>query len=298
MEEEDVKRLPFAIIILVIFLAVFYNIERLDISDQNLVNISTFVYILGTIMIIFNIMLKALRRINFIWVILGWDILYILLKLILLKPALTWGGVYTYTTLVELFLISIGAGLSCLVGWNLNDFEDAVERITFSEIKRACNLREVIELIQNEVYRCRRYNHPLTLFMVQPLADSRKVVLNRTIREVQDAMISRYMSISMAQALFGHIRRTDILVEQPDKGRFLVVSPETDAKGAEMVTAKVMDAAKEIGAQVVLSQSYFPDDALTFEELMNQGELRLAESMIERERKVNRGRKNAKSRRK
>ena len=292
------RRLPFSIIILVLFLAFFYNIERLDFSDQNLVNISTFVYILGTIMIVFNIMFKAIRRMNVFLVILVWGVLFILLKLILLKPEMTWGGVNSYTTLVELFLISMGAALSRLVGWHINDFEEAVERITFAEIKRACNLREVTELIQNEVYRCRRYNHPLTLLLVQPLADSRKVVLNRTIREVQDAMISRYMSISMAQALFAHIRRTDILVEQPDKGRFLVVSPETDAKAAEMVMTKVQDAAREVGAQVVVSQINFPEDALTFEELLNQGELRLAETMIEHERKTSQGRKNAKSRRK
>lgn len=292
------RRLPFSLIILVLFLAFFYNIERLDFSDQNLVNISTFVYVLGTIMIVFNIMLKAIRRMNVLLVILGWGVIFILSKLILLKPEMTWGGVNTYTTLVELFLISIGAAFSRLVGWHLNDFEEAVERITFAEIKRACNLHEAIEMIQNEVYRCRRYNHPLTLMLVQPLADSRKVVLNRTIREVQNAMISRYMSISMAQALFGHIRRTDILVEQPDKGRFLVVSPETNAEGAEMVMAKVQDAAREVGAQVVVSQTNFPDDALTFEELLNQGELRLAELMIDHGRKTSLGRKATKRRRK
>jgi len=289
------KRLPFSIITLLIFLAVFYNIERLDTSNQSLINISSFVYLLGTAMVVFNIMWKFIRRMNFVLVILGWDIVYIVLKLIFLKPALTWGGQYSYVTLVEILLISIGAGLSYYVGWNLNDFEDAVEKITFSEIKRAINLNEAIELIQNEIYRSRRYSHPMTILMVQPLADSKRVILNHSIREVQDAMISRYMSISMARALYNHIRRTDILVEQPDKGRFIVVSPETDKSSSSTVVSKVQEAAREIGAQVVLSQTNFPDDALTLEELLNQSEIRLAEALLKRGRKNTHGRKGTKT---
>ncbi len=289
------KRLPFAIIILLVFLAFFYNIERLDIGNQSVVNFSTFVYFLGTAMVIFNIMWKFIRRMNFVLVILGWDIIYLVLKLIFVKPDLTWGGVLGYVTLVEILLISIGAGLSYYVGWNLNDFEDAVEKITFSEIKRAINLKDAIEMIQNEVYRSRRYNHPLTIIMVQPLTDSKQNILNHSIREIQEAMVARYMSISMARALSDHIRRTDILVEQPDKGRFIVVSPETDKTTSSVVVGKVQEAAKEIGAQVVLSQANFPGDALTLEELLNQSEIQINEALIKRERSIKHGRKGTKA---
>ena len=192
-------------------------------------------------------------------------------------------------------LISIGAGLSYFVGWNLNDFEDAVEKITFAEIKRAINLKEATEMIENEIYRSRRYGHPMTILMVQPLADSRRVILNVSIREIQDAMVARYMSISMARALYSHIRRTDILVEQPDQGRFIVVSPETDKAASGAVIGKVQEAAREIGAQVVMSQTNFPEDALTLEELLNQSEIRLAEVLIKRGRKKSHGRKGAKA---
>lgn len=33
------KRLPLSIVILVVFLAVFFNLERLDVSQENVINI-------------------------------------------------------------------------------------------------------------------------------------------------------------------------------------------------------------------------------------------------------------------
>jgi hypothetical protein len=166
------------------------------------------------------------------------------------------------------------------VGWNLDDFEKAVENITFSEIKRASNLKDAVDSINNEIYRSRRYNHPLTMIMVEPLKGSQEMILNQSVREVQESMISRYVSISLARALREYIRRTDMLVEQPDKGRFIVITPETGKIESDRVVSKIYDAASSIGAEVAVGICAFPDDALTLEDMLCRAELNLAEQEI------------------
>ena len=71
-----------------------------------------------------------------------------------------------------------------------------------------------------------------------------------------------------------------MLVEQPDKGRFIVITPETDKVGSDRVISKIYQAASSIGAEVAVGLCAFPDDALTLEDMLCRAELDLAEQEI------------------
>jgi len=261
-------------------LAFFFNLERLDLVEQDLINIDTFVYILATFAIVFTIMIPTLRRARISILLFFWLAVYFFIKIFVINNTPVWGGISSYITVIEVVMFSFGVTLAHWVGRNMEDFEGAVENITFSEIKRASNLKDAVESINNEIYRSRRYNHPLTMIMVEPLKGSQEMILNQSVREVQESMISRYVSISLARALREYIRRTDMLVEQPDKGRFIVITPETDKAESDRVISKIYDAASSIGAEVAVGICAFPDDALTLEDMLCRAELNLAESEI------------------
>ena len=277
------KRLPISIIILILFLTFFFNLERIDVGDQELINIHTFVYILSTFAIVFIIMLRVFRRMNLALLLFIWNLLFLGLKLIVYTDSPFWGGYHSYITLVEFTMFSLGIVIAHWVGVNMDDFEKAVENITFSEIKHASNLRDAVDSINNEIYRSRRYNHPLTMIIVEPLKGSQEMILNQSVREVQESMISRYVSISLARALREYIRRTDMLVEQPDKGRFIVITPETNKVESERVVGKIYQAASSIGAEVAVGLCAFPNDALTLEDMLCRAELDLAENEIQKQ---------------
>lgn len=245
------KKLPLSIILLFMFTAFFYNLERFDVGSQPLVNINTFVYILITVAVIFTVMLRFFRRINSAWVFVFWLLIYSSLKFFFIKSNPVWGGYFTYITLIEVGMLSLGTVLARWMGWNLDDFEKAVENITFSEIKQASNLKDATDSINNEIYRNRRYNHPMTMIIVEPLKGSQEMILNESVREVQESIISRYVSISLARALHDHIRRTDLLIEEPEKGRFIVMTPETDKQESDRVVTKIEEAAATIGASAL-----------------------------------------------
>lgn len=269
------KRLPLSIILLLLFLAFFFNLERIGVADEVLINLNTFVYILVTISVVWTIMLSFLRTLSLSWTIVLWLSVYFFLRFFIFNQNPIWGSYDSYITIIEICMMLISITLARWVGWNLQDFENAVENITFSEIKRASQLKDATESIKSEIYRSRRYNHPLTLIMVEPIKGSQDMILNQSVREIQESMISRYVSIALARALHDHIRRTDMLIEMPEKGRFIVLTPETDIRESIRVIEKIKEAAQSIGAEVSVGIAGFPEDALTLEDMLARAELDL-----------------------
>jgi hypothetical protein len=72
-----------------------------------------------------------------------------------------------------------------------------------------------------------------------------------------------------------------MLVEQPDKGRFIVITPETSKEESNRVVGKIFEAASSIGAEVAVGVCAFPDDALTLDDMLGRAEIDLAEKELE-----------------
>ena len=101
-------------------------------------------------------------------------------------------------------------------------------------------------------------------------------VFKTSCREVQQAMMNTYVSRSMAQTLSKYIRRTDLIMEQTDQERFVILCPDTNATDVALLAEYLQVVAQEeLSTSVVCGTATFPDEAITFEELMRQAETRL-----------------------
>ena len=274
------RQLARSITTLLIGVAVFYNIERLDIGEVNAVDIDSSIYILGFIAIISIIGIPALRRSDPLVLIVIWLGEYLLVKLLLLaffdgRPLL--GSFYTYLSITEMALLLILTWLAHKVAIGLRDFEEAVERITFSNgHQRIRQLREAEEEIQIEMFRSRHHHRPLSVIVVEPDPESIQTALHHLVQEVQRAMLSGYVVNNMAQTLAKYLRRTDLILEQRDRGRFLILCPETDAADSKPLVEHIQTVVREqLDISIAYGTATFPDEAVTFEELVHQAESHL-----------------------
>ncbi len=275
------KRLRLSLILLLIGLAIFFNIERLDFGEENLIDISTFVYVLGIIAIITTIVVPVFQRFSLATLMAFWSGIYLLSKFIVFMlfkniPLLV-GGIYTYLFVTELALLLISVWLAYRVSFSLLEFEDAVERITFSgTTKRIRQLNEADEEIRVEMFRGRHYHRPLSLIVVQPDPESIQTAIHHLVYEIQEQMITSYIINTMAQTLQGYLRRSDIILEQREQGRFIILCPETPSNHLDVLVEYVQAAATDrLGIVIACGVATFPDEAITFEELLNQAEARL-----------------------
>ena len=275
------RHLTRSVIALLIGLAVFFNIERMDFGQKDVINIQTFVYVLGILAVSAVIMTPALWNTPLPVSLALWLGLYLLCRLSFFDSRPLLGGVYTYLSITEVALLSILVGLAHNVGRGLHDFEEAVKNITLSDVnRRVRNMDEAIEDIRMELVRSRRHQRPLTVMVIEAKPESIRAVLHRTVQEVQRAMMTRYVVTSLARVIGNQLRRTDMVLDQRDRGRFVILSPDTNVASSSVVVGRIQAAAAEqLGVSIACGLASFPDDALTFEELVRRAEGNLQESM-------------------
>jgi hypothetical protein len=270
------KYLRYLLVLLVLGLTLFFNIERLDLGRDNIVDIDSFAYVLGAIIVVSVLTIPILWRTH-----IGFSLalgigLYFLIKVAILgRPLL--GGLYTYLTITEVAFLTISIWLAYHLGRAIGDFEEAVETITLGHGNRRIQpLNDATENIQAEMFRSRHNHRPLGVVIVEPRAESIQATLQRAIQEVQQAMLNRYVITNIANELSHYLRRTDLVLEESSRGRFIILCPETNAGDLKMLTESIqMITAKKFGMSVACGMATFPDEALTFEELVHQAETRL-----------------------
>ena len=266
-----------SIIALLAGLTLFFNLERVDFGQVNAIDISSFVYVIGFFAVLSVITLPALARAPFTVSLAVWVGVYLLCKLTVFNRYPLFGGIHTYLSVTEVALLSMLIWLAHNLGRNLYDFEEAVKNITFSDVSRQIrNLDAAAEDIQLEFIRSRRHQRPLSVIVVQTQPESVHANLHRAVEEVQRKMMTRYVVTSLARVIGGQLRRMDLMLDQREQGRYIILSPETDAANAKVVVERIQAAAiEELGVSVLCSVAAFPEDALTFEDLVHQAELYL-----------------------
>lgn len=148
-----------------------------------------------------------------------------------------------------------------------------------SNSDRVRHLKTADEDIEVEMFRSRNSHQPLSVVVVEPKPESVQVALHRAVQEVQQTMMYSYVINSMAQRLSKYLRRTDLILEQREQGRFVILCPDTNGRELKLITEYVETIADlELGVSVRCGTATFPDQALTFEDLVNLAQSHLQQT--------------------
>jgi GGDEF domain-containing protein len=132
---------------------------------------------------------------------------------------------------------------------------------------RAIELETASEQIKTEFGRSRRYHRPLSLLVVHAFPKDDEVV-REMLKSLQHDVLTRLSNARIGQAIGEAIRQTDLLVRD-HIGRFIVLCPETDLENAVFLAKRTSKLIEErTGLHVNCGVASFPDEALTFEDLL------------------------------
>ncbi len=263
-----------SIIFMLIHLTIVFNLERFDYSTQNVIDIQTFVYVLIITLIVLTLSIRPLQRISLYVSLLSWMVVYGVLKLIVFNTRPILGDMFTYLTVTEVALIAITVFLAYDLSRTLNDFEDVIEKVTIPRLgQRVLRMREAGEEIKTEFIRSRRHNRPLSVLLVNVNTDTPTFNLEKTVREIQRNMMNRYLASSLSKILSKEARRTDLIVEKDDERGFVMLCPETTAEGTQILAERIQQIATgHLGVRLDYGIASFPDEALTFDELLQRAQ--------------------------
>jgi GGDEF domain-containing protein len=257
---------------MLIHLTIVFNIERLDVSGQNVVDIQSFVYVVIAAAILSTIISRLLQRYSVYYGVFIWIAVYIALKLLLFTSRPLLGGIYIYLTITEMALLTISVFLAYDLARSLAEFESIIEKVTFPKHgERVVEMKAANEDIKTEFIRSRRHNRPLALLVIEMDPNTNKISLERTVKSVQKTMLTRFLLASLAQILTKEARRTDLVIEQNEHDGFVLLCPETTAEGSFILAERIQSMAMErLGISINCGVAAFPDEALTFDDLVQK----------------------------
>lgn len=185
-------------------------------------------------------------------------------------------GRNTYVTVGEIALVLVSILLTWSVISRVRQIEAAARDILLFGVKhRVRRLEESADEVLTELTRSRRHNRPLSVVVVEFDIDSDPNHPQLTRSKAQPVVMKSFANACLVR-LVGHLlRRTDLILEPPKFGRVILLCPETDATGASLLVERIGAAAENLGELVTCGTATFPDEAVTFEELVLQAESKL-----------------------
>jgi GGDEF domain-containing protein len=146
----------------------------------------------------------------------------------------------------------------------VRDFEDTVAKLTFRQIGLPPRLLGSVDTedLYREVKRSRRFQHPLSMAVIEPDVDPKTVELNAILDDLRKSIAMRFVQARLAKLLSEELRDCDLIAQHGDG--FAVLLPEMTAdetrRVAELLRA---EAQNRLGMDLNIGVSSFPDAALT-----------------------------------
>jgi GGDEF domain-containing protein len=253
----------FQVAILAFWLVVFYNNERLG----GQMDMAGPIYVFVPVVAVITILIPRLCRVP-LWALSGTFILAFLI-LRVLAGSRVWDPALPLIV-TEVCIIALTAVLAYWVRSSVNKFEEAVVCITTGQNTQVPepSIGGQAEMYR-ELRRARRHNRPLALVVIGVEENSISVALDRMVQEAQQAMMKHYVLSQISKALCNELEDYSIVAQTDD--RFWILVPEMASDGVPTMVDDLQETVFErVGIVPRIGAASFPDDALTFDSLMEK----------------------------
>ena len=269
------KNLKVPLILLFLYLFIVFNIEKLSFGTSTVIEFHRFVDILITVMIISILIFRVFRKLSSYGNLAFWVIIYFGLWFFVDKKAPP--QINLQVTLIEVIFVSVAAVLSRDVAKSIHEMESTLDRLFFASFRgRTMSLDEASEEIENELVRSRRYQRSLTVLVIEPDSDSISQSLMPSTEEIKHNLANRYAMGKVSEVINATARRPDLIIKLDQPERFILVCPETSVSSSNMLIQRIRSAVEsDLGITVSCGVASFPEDALTFEDLLQKANTKL-----------------------
>lgn len=265
-----------SIIILFIFIVLLLGAANVESFQESFIDFSPVFFvliavILFTELIVVGNLIKAGVKLSQYAIIAFWMAVYGLVWYFYLGDVKS-----VEVNLVQGMLVLLSAVLAFDVGRRINQTDAALERLAASNFpNRAMDIQLARDLVNAEITRSRRYHHPLSILTVQ-LEKNKSWGDWKNSELFAKEMMERFAVAKVSQIISDNARVTDMVLRDRG-GRFVLLCPETNQTSTNILAGRIAEAVKrQLDADVECGSSSFPDEALTFDDLLDTASNRLA----------------------
>jgi len=262
-----------------LYLAVMFVLGQTDYAGRPIINFASYFYLAVIVALPVTLFFPSIARVS------------------VYMPLLVWLGVYLFllqindriysadkgdlpVIVLEFVLLEVGVWFAHQLALQINHAESVMDALALSAFpNRARDIDLEHQRIKIELTRSRRYHRPLSLVVVQSESED-DMATRDMLKSIQNDLLSRFTSARVGQIIDDCIRQTD-LVMRDRRGRFIVLCPETDLANASLLANRIAQAVKSRTSLGILwGVAAFPEEALTFDDLLQTARERLADSVL------------------
>jgi len=260
---------------LFLYVSIVFNVETLSFYSNNVLELHQFLDPLIVVIIVTSLLLRIFRRLHGYANLAFWLIVYFGLWFFVYKSQSL--QINLLVTLIEVIFVSVAAFLSRDVAVRLDQVESTLDKLVFASFRgRTMSMDEAAEEIKTELLRSRRYQRALAVLVLEPDAISIDNGMVATVEEIQNNLARRYAMGKISEVISATARRPDLVIKQEQTDRFVILCPETSAASSDILRQRIQNAVKtNLGVSMSVGVASFPDDALTFEELLHKASSKL-----------------------
>jgi len=262
------SRLKLHILIIVAWFFGFYNVERLITP----INLASFIYVLAPAYAILIILLAPLSRISVGWVFVAGLVPYFALKVFFQYPL---AGVNLPLTVTEIVSLGVTVFLAHRIGSQLEAVNHKILQLTLGPTSEPASPFNIAQAdCYREIRRARNYNRPAAVLSIAPTQESINQSVKRFAVQTERNLIRQYVAARTADILRKELKETDIVAMRNQ--HFLVLLPETESKHLDRIIQRLQNSAyQKLGIKLMVGTATFPDEAVTFESLVEYSEERM-----------------------
>ncbi len=267
------SELKLSITILVSFVIAVLGIGNVEQFQANIIDFSPAFFVLMAVvvfseLIVTGVFINAGVKLSYYTIIVFWLAVYVVVWFFDERPV--------EVHLIQALLLVLSSILSYDVGKRIYQFDKTLEGLSSSAYpNRARDMHLSQDLIAAEITRSRRYHHPLSILAVRIERPTGKGGW-KELENLANDMIERFAIAKASQILSDLARGTDIVLSDKN-GQFVILCPETNLSSVAILAERIALAVEDdIHVKINWGSAAFPDEALTFEDLLQTAKSRLS----------------------
>jgi GGDEF domain-containing protein len=258
----------------VIYLAVIFVLGQADYTGRPIINFASYFYLGIMIAVPVTLFFPSISRVSAFVPLLVWAGIYLIFLQIIDRNLSANEGEFS-VIILEFVLLEAGVWFAHQLALQIGHAESIMDALALSAFpNRAHNIEEENQRIGIELRRSRRYHRPLSLVVIESESEDQKTT-REMLRSIQHDLLNRFTSARVGQIIDDRVRQTD-LVMRDHRGRFVVLCPETELENTILLAKRITQAIKErTNLHVLWGVAAFPEEALTFDDLLQKATERL-----------------------
>jgi GGDEF domain-containing protein len=179
---------------------------------------------------------------------------------------------------LELVLLETGIWLAHQLALQINHAESVMDELAVGAFPhRAQDFDEASQRVRIEFTRSRRYHRPLALLLIEVDPEVHRAN-GEVLKNIQYDIVNRFTSARIGQIIDDRLRSTD-LVLRDRQWSYAIICPETDHASVLLLARRISEAVREkTGLSVLWGIAAFPEEALTFDDMLQKARQRLVMS--------------------